>query len=243
MRIIVTKNYEDMSKEAANLVKTVIRSKDRPILGLATGSTPIGLYNELIEAYKTEDLDFSSVITFNLDEYLGIDPEHPSSYNFFMHDKLFDHINIKEENIHIPDGLIEDIEAFSKAYEQTIDDAGGIDVQILGVGENGHIAFNEPGETLSAVTFIENLTEDTITVNSRFFKRIEEVPTKAVSMGMGTIMKAKQIILLANGERKRPVIEKLLADNSISTHFPISFLKAHPNATIIVDEAAYPLED
>lgn len=240
MKLIVEKNYELMSKTAADIFIDLIKDKPDAVLGLATGSTPVGMYKELIRAYEN-GLDFSKIRTFNLDEYLGIDPKHPSSYNYFMHDELFDHVNIKEENIRIPDGLAEDISAFSKSYEKAMVDAGGIDIQLLGVGENGHIAFNEPGTTLSSVTFVETLTQDTIEVNSRFFDDIKDVPTKAISMGIGSILKAKKIVLLANGIKKKPVMERLFADDSVSTDFPISFLKCHPDVVIIVDEESNPL--
>ncbi|NLY85679.1 MAG: glucosamine-6-phosphate deaminase [Tissierellia bacterium] len=239
MKIFVEKDYEAMSKKAAEIFIEAIKEKPNIILGLATGSTPIGLYKELIRAHKEEGLDFSKVTTFNLDEYIGLSPDHPSSYEYFMREELFNHINIPRENIHIPDGLAENIEEYCKKYEEMIDKAGGIDIQLLGVGENGHIAFNEPDESLSLGTTIVELTENTIEVNSRFFQSVEEVPRTAISMGIGSILKAKKIVLLANGKRKAPVIKKLLSTDRVSTKFPVSFLLLHPDVTVIVDEEAY----
>lgn len=239
MKIFVEKDYEAMSKKAAEIFIEAIKEKPNIILGLATGSTPIGLYKELIRAHKEEGLDFSKVTTFNLDEYIGLSPEHPSSYEYFMREELFNHINIPRENIHIPDGLAENIEEYCKKYDEMIDKAGGIDIQLLGVGENGHIAFNEPDESLSLGTTIVELTENTIEVNSRFFQSVEEVPRTAISMGIGSILKAKKIVLLANGKRKAPVIKKLLSTDGVSTKFPVSFLLLHPDVTVIVDEEAY----
>ncbi len=240
MKLIVTKDYAAMSQAGAKLFIDLIKNKPDAVLGLATGSTPIGLYKELIKAHQ-EGLDFSRLTTFNLDEYLGLASDHEQSYNYFMHTELFNHVNIPEEHIHMPDGLLNDIKAFSAYYEDAIQQAGGIDLQLLGVGENGHIAFNEPGETLSAVTFVSELTEDTIEVNSRFFDDVKDVPTQAVSMGMGSILSAKKIVMMANGEKKRPVMERLLRDQTVSTDFPISFLKCHPDVTLIVDEEAMPI--
>lgn len=239
MKNFVEKDYEAMSKKAAEIFIEAIKEKPNIILGLATGSTPIGLYKELIRAHKEEGLDFSKVTTFNLDEYIGLSPDHPSSYEYFMREELFNHINIPRENIHIPDGLAENIEEYCKKYDEMIDKAGGIDIQLLGVGENGHIAFNEPDESLSLGTTIVELTENTIEVNSRFFQSVEEVPRTAISMGIGSILKAKKIVLLANGKRKAPVIKKLLSTDRVSTKFPVSFLLLHPDVTVIVDEEAY----
>lgn len=239
MNIIVVKDYEAMSKKAGEIFVQEIKSKPDIVLGLATGSTPIGMYKELIKAYKKDNLDFSNVRTFNLDEYVGLSKEHPSSYGYFMDNELFNHINIKKENTHLPDGKAENINEYCKKYDDMILDAGGIDIQLLGVGENGHIAFNEPDKTLSVGTSIIGLTENTIEVNSRFFENKEEVPTTAITMGMGSILKTRKIVLLANGIKKAPVIKRLLTDNRIDTMFPVSFLLLHPDVTIIVDEAAY----
>ena len=197
------------------------------------------MYKEMIRAYEEEGLDFSKVKTFNLDEYVGLSQEHPSSYAYFMDNELFKYININKENTHVPDGKAENIEGYCKRYDEMINEAGGIDIQVLGIGENGHIAFNEPDEALSAGTSVVKLTENTIEVNSRFFDSLEEVPKTAITMGMGSILRARKIILLASGEKKAPVIKRLLNDNKVTTMFPVSFLLLHPDVTIIVDEEAY----
>ncbi len=235
--IIIVKNYEEMSKRAGQIIIDGVKKNPEIVLGLATGSTPIGLYKEMIEAYKS-GLDYSRVKTFNLDEYVGLSPDHVSSYSYFMHTELFDHINIDEKNISIPNGKALDLDGHCKDYDRAIEEAGGIDIQVLGVGENGHIAFNEPSDFLHANTCITELTEDTIVVNSRFFDNIEEVPNTAISMGIGSILKAKKIILLANGPKKTPVITRLLESKNVTTDFPVSFLLVHPDVTIIVDEEA-----
>lgn len=239
MNIIIEKNYEEMSSKAGEIFKKEIKENPEIILCLATGSTPIGLYKELIKGHKEEGLDFSRVRTFNLDEYVGLSPDHPSSYNYFMHDNLFNHINIKEENISIPNGLAEDMEAFCKSYDEEIEKSGGIDLLLLGIGEDGHIAFNEPDTYLKAGTNVTQLAESTIEVNSRFFDSIDQVPTTAVTMGMASIMKAKKIVLLANGPKKHDVIKKLLNCKTITTELPVSFLHLHRDVTVIVDEEAY----
>ncbi|MCQ4922721.1 glucosamine-6-phosphate deaminase [Tissierella carlieri] len=239
MKVLVEKNYEAISKTAGRIFIESIASKPDIVLGLATGSTPIGMYKEMIRAYEEEGLDFSKVKTFNLDEYVGLSQEHPSSYAYFMDNELFKYININKENTHVPDGKAENIEEYCKRYDEMINEAGGIDIQVLGIGENGHIAFNEPDEALSAGTSVVKLTENTIEVNSRFFDSLEEVPKTAITMGMGSILRARKIILLASGEKKAPVIKRLLNDNKVTTMFPVSFLLLHPDVTIIVDEEAY----
>lgn len=180
------------------------------VLGLATGSTPEGMYRELIRLHKEEGLDFSNITTLNLDEYVGIEEEHPNSYHYFMRDTFFNHININLDNTFIPNGKTENPEEYCKEYDKLIEEKGGIDLQILGIGENGHIAFNEPDEELNIGTSIVKLTESTIEANARFFDNIEDVPKTAISMGIGSIMKAKKIILLANGKKKANVIKELL---------------------------------
>ena len=239
MRVIVEKDYDTMSKVAANIMKEEINKNPSIVLGLATGSTPIGTYKELIRLHKEEGLDFSNVTTFNLDEYVGIDEKHPNSYHYFMKDILFDHININLENTFIPDGKAEDLHDYCKQYDKLIKEKGGIDLQILGIGENGHIAFNEPDEELNVGTSIVNLTESTIEANSRFFDSIDEVPKTAITMGIGSIIKAKNIMLLASGKNKSKVIKQLLKADKITTKLPASMLLLHPNVTVIVDEEAY----
>lgn len=239
MKVIVEKNYDDMSKTAANIMKKEIEKDPNIVLGLATGSTPEGMYKELIRLHKQEGLDFSNVTTFNLDEYVGIDEGHPNSYHYFMKYILFNHINISVENTYVPNGKTENLENYCKQYDKLIEEKGGIDLQILGIGKNGHIAFNEPDEELSVGTSIVNLTESTIEANSRFFDSIDEVPKTAITMGIGSIMKAKNIILLASGKNKAKVIKELLKADKLTTQLPASMLLLHPNVTIIVDEEAY----
>lgn len=238
MKILVEKDYEALSKVAGDIFINAVKDKPDIVLGLATGSTPIGMYKEMIKAHN-DGLDFSKVKTFNLDEYVGLSNEHPSSYGYFMNNELFNHININKTNCHIPNGKSEDMKEYCKRYDEMIVEAGGIDIQVLGIGQNGHIAFNEPSDELSVGTNIANLTENTIEVNSRFFDSIEEVPTTAITMGMGSILKAKKIILLASGKNKAPVIKRLLNDNKVTTQLPVSFLLLHPDVTVIVDEEAY----
>ncbi len=239
MRVIVKKDYESISKEAANIIKDEMVKNPNIVLGLATGSTPVGMYQELIRFHKEEGLDFSNVTTFNLDEYVGIDDDHPNSYHYFMKDVLFDHININMENTFVPDGKAEDSESYCREYDRLIEEKGGIDIQILGIGENGHIAFNEPDKKLNVGTSIVDLTQSTIEANSRFFDSIDEVPKTAITMGIGSIMKAKKIILLANGKKKAKVIKELLKGEKITTDLPASMLLLHPDVTVIVDEEAY----
>jgi glucosamine-6-phosphate deaminase len=239
MKVIVTKDYDSMSREAAAIVRKEIEKKRDIVLGLATGSTPIGMYNELIRMHKEEGLDFSSVVSFNLDEYVGIDYNDPNSYHYYMNVNLFDYINIDKNNVHIPDGNSKNIEESCRVYDKLIDEKGGIDLQILGIGANGHIGFNEPEEELNVGTSIVNLTPRTIKDNSRFFKSIDDVPTKAITMGIGTIMKAKKIILLASGKNKSEAIKKLVEGKKITTKLPASVLLLHPDVTVIVDEEAY----
>ena len=237
MEIILVKDYEELSKLASNIVEKVIKENENPVLGLATGSTPIGMYKDLIRKYQQGDLDFSNTVTFNLDEYVGISKEDPSSYNYYMENEFFKYINIKKENTHVPKPS--DDKDNIQEYKRLLDESGGLDLQVLGIGPNGHIAFNEPAEYLLANTCVVDLTEDTIEANSRFFDSIEDVPTKAVTMGMADIFSAKKIILLANGEKKADAIKNLLKGNYISTTHPASLLKLHRDVTLIVDEEAY----
>lgn len=239
MKIIVAKDYEDMSKIAANIMKEEIIKKPDIVLGLATGSTPKGMYNELIRCHREEGLNFSHVTTFNLDEYIGLSEDHPSGYHYFMKNVFFDHINLKLENTYVPDGKAKKIDEYCNQYDKLIEEKGGIDLQILGVGENGHIAFNEPDEKLNMYTSVVELTKSTIEVNSRFFDSIEEVPKTAITMGIKGIMKAKKIILLANGKRKAKVIKEIINGVKVTTQLPVSILLLHSNLTIIVDEDAY----
>ncbi|NLX62950.1 MAG: glucosamine-6-phosphate deaminase [Tissierellia bacterium] len=241
MKIIVKKDYDSMSKEAAGIVRKEIEKKKDIVLGLATGSTPIGMYKELIRMHKEEGLDFSHVVSFNLDEYIGIDYDNPNSYHYYMKENLFDHINILKENTFIPDGNSDDLEESCRIYDKLIEEKGGIDLQILGIGANGHIGFNEPAEELNYGTSVVDLDDRTIKDNARFFNSIDEVPKKAITMGIGTIMKAKKIILMANGKNKAEAISKLIKGKKITTKLPATLLLLHPDVTVIVDEEAYSL--
>lgn len=237
MRIHILKNYEELSKKAAEIIKSQIVLKDDSVIGFATGSTPLGTYKELINMCK-EGLDFSNITTFNLDEYYGLPAKDVNSYHYFMYDNLFNHINVHKKKIHIPDGEAKDVDKFCKEYEESIAKAGGIDLQILGIGKNGHIGFNEPDDNMDVPTHLTDLTEDTINVNSRFFDSIGQVPKQAITMGLGTIMKSKRILLLASGEDKAEIIEKMLKAQVVTTNIPASFLFLHNNVDILVDEKA-----
>lgn len=235
MKLLVVKDYEEMSKVAAETFKEVINEKPEAILGLATGSTPVGLYKYLIEMNKNKEIDFSKIKTVNLDEYVGLGEESPQSYRYFMNENLFNHVNINKSNTFVPNGLEKDLDEETKNYDKRIDELGGIDLQILGIGSNGHIAFNEPAEFLISETHVTNLAQSTIEANSRFFNSIEEVPNKAISMGIGQIMKAKKILLLVKGEDKADAIKELLNGN-ITTNNPATILKLHKDVIVIIDE-------
>lgn len=236
MKVIVVKDYDEMSQKAGEIINCAVKENPEIVLGLATGSTPVGTYKEMAKAHQ-QGLDYSKVTTFNLDEYIGLPEGSDQSYVYFMNEKLFQYLNIDRANTHFPslsaDGSLE-----KGAYEKEIEAAGGVDLQILGVGRNGHIAFNEPAEYLNNYTSIVNLTPSTIEANKRFFEKKEDVPTTAVSMGMGTIFRAKKILLLANGENKKEAMEQLLRGKGISTNWPVTLLHLHPDVTVIVDEAA-----
>lgn len=237
MEVIVKETYQEISRLAAELIAKVVRAKPNAVLGLATGSTPVGPYKELIRMNKEEGLDFSQVTTFNLDEYVGLPPTHNQSYRYFMNDSLFNHINIDKKKTHVPDGMAKDIPAFCKWYEDQILKAGGIDVQLLGIGANGHIAFNEPGSSLGSRTRVKTLDEKTIKDNARFFKSMDEVPRYAITMGIGTIMDARMLVLLANKENKADAIAKTV-EGPITAMVPASVVQMHPKAVIIVDKPA-----
>jgi len=240
MRVIVCKDPAEMAVRAADLIVAEIKMHCNPVLGLATGSTPIPLYKELIRRHREEGLDFSTCITFNLDEYVGLPPDHPESYRRFMNENLFNHININIRNTHVPDGTLTDfdeIDRFCEEYEQRIADVGGIDIQVLGIGANGHIGFNEPGSSLGSMTRIKTLTSKTRQDNARFFKSIDEVPKYAITMGIGTIMKARKVILLANGENKADATAAAL-EGPVTSMCPASALQLHQYATFVIDRAA-----
>jgi len=237
MEVIIKADYTEMSKEGAKIVAKLLYEKPNAVLGLATGSTPIGLYKELIRMHKEEGLDFSKVITFNLDEYIGLPATHDQSYHYFMWDNLFKHINANPENIHIPNGMAPDVEAFCEWYEDEIDAAGGLDLQVLGIGGDGHIAFNEPVSSLQSRTRMKTLTEETIEDNARFFPNKEEVPRYAITMGVGTILEARHCLMLANGEKKAMTVVKAI-EGPVTAMVTASALQLHPKVTVILDEPA-----
>lgn len=237
MRVMVVNNYEEMSKKAAAMVSSQVILKHDSVLGLATGDTPLGMYRELIELFKNKEVDFSDITTFNLDEYYGLNRKNTQSYYYYMNHNFFEHINIKSENTHIPDGTAIDINKECKLYEEQIKKSGGIDIQILGIGANGHIGFNEPDVNFEAETHLVNLDKRTIEANSRLFNSKDEVPTKAISMGIKTIMQSKMIVLLANGEVKAEAILKTVK-GKICPEVPASILQIHPNVMIILDKSA-----
>ena len=237
MRIIVCENYEEVSKKAAQMILSQVTLKPNSVLGLATGSTPIGMYENLVSLNKKGDIDFSEVRTFNLDEYYKLPKENDQSYHYFMYKNLFDHININPENIHIPNGMTDDVDAECERYDELIKEAGGVDIQVLGIGNNAHIGFNEPTINFEKGTHLVQLEDSTIEANSRFFASEEEVPKKAVSMGIGTILKSKKIVLLASGEGKAEAIAKTVYGD-IDPMVPASALQLHNDVIIILDEAA-----
>lgn len=238
MKLIHTKDYAEMCKHASRLFAAQITLNPNTVLGLATGSTPVGMYAELVQMYKEGRLDFSQVKTVNLDEYVGISGENDQSYRYFMNHQLFDHVNICKENTYVPNGLAENISEECTRYEALLQDLGGVDMQLLGIGINGHIGFNEPCDHFPEFTSMVNLTESTIQANARFFQSMDEVPKTAVSMGIGTIMKAKKIVLVANGENKAQIIYDTVY-GPITPKVPASVLRLHPDVTIFVDDAAY----
>lgn len=238
MKIICCNDYAEMSRVGAGMVAEIVKNKPDCVLGLATGSTPEGLYAELISMYERGELDFSTVTTVNLDEYYPITPDNSQSYRYFMNTKLFDHVNIDKANTHVPNGNASDAAAEAARYEAFVRSLGGADIQVLGIGRNGHIAFNEPAQALHPATHVTGLTADTIDANARFFESIDQVPTKALTMGMGTILSAKKIIILANGKGKHEAIKAMLA-GTVSTSCPASFLNLHADVTLICDRDAY----
>jgi glucosamine-6-phosphate deaminase len=237
MRIIVVDNYEEMSWKAASLVSSQMILKPNTILGLATGDTPLGMYSELIKLYNKKEIDFREVKSFNLDEYYGIDENNSQSYYYYMMNNFFKHINISHENINVPNGDAENTYEECLRYENEIKKSGGIDIQVLGIGVNGHIGFNEPDVNFEAETHLVNLDDTTIESNSRLFKRREDVPTKAISMGIKTIMYSKRIVLLASGLSKADAIYKTI-NGKINPEIPASILQLHQDVTVILDKDA-----
>jgi len=237
MEIIIQPDSETASGLAAGVIVRLLREKPDAVLGLATGSTPLRLYRELVRLHADGEADFRRVRTFNLDEYIGLPPEHTQSYHSFMWQNLFRHINIDPQNVHIPDGLAADVPAFCTSYEKEIRAAGGIDIQVLGIGTDGHVGFNEPSSSLASRTRIKTLTVQTRRDNARYFGSEDQVPHHVITMGVGTVMDARQCLLLAFGDAKAPAIAAAV-EGPITAMNPASILQMHPNAKVFLDEAA-----
>jgi len=237
MEVVIGRNYNEMSKLAAQMVAELLNTKPNAVLGMATGSTPLGLYQELVRMHKQAQLDFSRVMTFNLDEYVGLPGNHPQSYAYFMQEHFFQHVNIPAQNINIPSGTTSNYPAFCDWYEKRIAECGGIDLQILGIGTDGHIAFNEPTSSLSSRTRLKTLSKQTIDDNARFFEQREDVPVYAITMGVGTILEARQLLLVASGKPKARAIAQAV-EGPVTSMVTASALQLHRDATVIVDEDA-----
>lgn len=235
MKFITTQTYEKLSRQAANIISAQVIMKPDCVLGLATGSSPIGVYRQLIDWYNKGDIDFSQVTTVNLDEYVGLNGDHPQSYRYFMQTNFFDHINIKPENTYVPCGVTADTAAECAEYDARIRRFGGIDLQLLGIGLDGHIGFNEPGDCFVTATHVADLHESTVKANARFFAGEDEVPRQAISMGMVSIMQAKKILLIANGPAKKDVLLRAF-EGPITPALPASILQLHPDLTVIFSE-------
>ncbi|TMN21364.1 glucosamine-6-phosphate deaminase [Lentibacillus cibarius] len=237
MEIIRVNSYEEMSKTACKQIVNQLRQSDRSVLGLATGSTPEGLYQQLIDQYKEGNVSFQHVTTFNLDEYVGLAADDPNSYRYYMNEKLFRHIDLPDNKAFLPRGDVDDPEKECQDYEALIKDAGHVDLQVLGLGLNGHIGFNEPGTSFGSRTHMVTLDESTRQANARFFPTLDDVPKKAITMGIDTIMESKKIVLLVSGEKKADAVNQLV-NGEVTEEFPASILQKHPNAVLIADEGA-----
>lgn len=236
MRLIIAKDYADVSRKAANIIAAQIYLKPDCVLGLATGSSPVGTYKELIAKYEAGDLDFSQVRTVNLDEYVGLNKDHDQSYAYFMRHNLFDHVNIDQNNCNIPNGMNPDAEAECARYDAVIDGFGGADLQLLGLGPNGHIGFNEPADAFAKGTNHVKLTDSTIDANQRFFASRDDVPRYALTMGMGNILRAKKLLMIVSG-RKEDAMRRLLLSGSIDPHCPATFLRLHRDAVVLLERS------
>lgn len=237
MQIYRGRDYKDMSRKAANIISAQVIMKPHCVLGLATGSTPIGTYQQLIEWYQQGDLDFSETMSVNLDEYKGLNRENEQSYYHFMHTNLFDHININPDNTHVPNGMEVDAKKECRCYEELIHSLGGVDLQLLGLGHNGHIGFNEPNMAFEKETHCVNLTESTIEANKRFFESADDVPRQAYTMGIKTIMQAKKILIVVSGEGKADIVREAFF-GPVTPEVPASILQMHNDVTLVGDEAA-----
>lgn len=240
MRIIATMDYQEMSRKAANIISAQVILNPNSVLGLATGSSPIGTYKQLIEWYNKDDIDFSLVKTVNLDEYKGMSPDNPQSYSYFMLKNLFEHININLENVHIPSGLAGDTQTECRRYDEIIKSLGGVDLQLLGLGNNGHIGFNEPDNNFIRTTHCVSLSQSTIDANSRFFQNSEEIPRYAYTMGIGTIMESNKIVVIVNGKGKAQILKEVI-EGPITPSVPASILQLHKDVTVIADQEALSL--
>ncbi|MAI34215.1 MAG: glucosamine-6-phosphate deaminase [Planctomycetaceae bacterium TMED240] len=232
--IVVATDKDHAAHCTADLIHETIRGNPSAVLGLATGGTPVGVYRLMVERFQAGEMNFSKVTTFNLDEYVGLGPEHDQSYRYFMQQQLFDHVNVVQEQTHVPDGIAANIESHVADYEEQVLNAGGIDLQLLGIGNNGHIAFNEPGSPIDSRTRLVDLTENTIEANSRFFQSAAEVPRHAITMGIGTILEARQIVLMATGKSKAKVIQSAIEGPADSAN-PASLLQGHARLTFVLD--------
>lgn len=237
MNVLKFQSEQQLNAVAAGMITALVQTNPRAVLGLATGGTPVGIYRELIQAYQQGSVSFKDVRTFNLDEYAGLEPEHNQSYAYYMREKLFAHIDVPSDRIHIPNGLAADLQAECKRYDQMLEQAGQVDLQLLGLGHNGHIAFNEPGEELQSGTHVVKLAEETIRANARFFDSIDDVPTEAITMGVGSILKAKTIMLVVKGADKAEIVHRALR-GPITTQCPASLLQTHPSLIVLVDTDA-----
>ncbi len=237
MRIYREKDYDAMSRRAASIIAAQVVSKPECVLGLATGSTPVGAYQQLVRWYEQGDLSFAGVRSVNLDEYVGLAPEHDQSYRYFMQANLFDHVDIEADSTHVPSGLAADPEEECRRYERTVAGLGYADLQLQGLGRNGHIGFNEPCDHFPVHTHLVDLTESTIQANARFFARADDVPRQALTMGIGTIMRARKILVVASGADKADAVQKAFA-GPVAPEVPASILQLHPDVTLVADESA-----
>ncbi len=232
MKLIKAVDYKDLSRKTANILSAQVILKPKSVLGLATGSTPVGTYEQLIAWYEKHDVDFKEVTTINLDEYVGLEATNEQSYRYFMNQHFFDHINVNKANTHVPNGMADDVDAECKRYNALIQEVGGVDLQLLGIGHNGHIGFNEPGEAFEQTTHAIQLKQSTIEANQRFFNHIDDVPTQAITMGIKSIMQARKIVLIANGDDKYDILKKALF-GPVTPHIPASILQLHTDLTVV----------